>query len=126
MTTPSIEQRSSLPHQPAPLLVAPLPTYNTRLLCLVMIPALVYGIWLYWNNGITGSHFWDAVIGILLGIYICSRPVSNLLDMIYTQRIQMRHLKERAGMTWLLMNFLTTFVGWASIVLGAVQMVRYD
>lgn len=112
-----------LPRSPT-LLVVPLPTYNTGLLCSVIVLGIVYALWLYIRSTITGSNFWDATIGVLLGIYICSRPVSNLLDMIYAQNVRWKELKKRAGMTWLIMNFITTFVGWATIVLGATRMVR--
>jgi hypothetical protein len=112
--------------RPRTLLIAPLPTYNTGLLASVIVLGVIYAAWIYVRNAITGSNFWDATIGVLLGIYICSRPVSNLLDMIYAQNIRWKDLKKRAGMTWLVMNFVTTFVGWATIVLGATRMVRPD
>lgn len=107
-----------------PLLVVPRPHYNTILLCVVVVLGVVYGAWLYTRPSITGSNFWDATLGVLLGIYICSRPVGNLMDMLYTQNIRWYELKQRAGMIWLIMNFVTTFVGWATIVLGATRMVR--
>lgn len=112
------------PPRPEPLLIAPLPIYNTGLLCLVVVLGAIYAAWLYTRQTITGSNFWDAAIGVLLGIYICSRPVSNLMDMLYAQNVRWKELKKRAGMTWLIMNFITTFVGWATIVLGATRMVR--
>lgn len=109
---------------PPSLLIAPLPTYNTGLLCSVIVLGIIYAAWLYTRDTLTGSNFWDAAVGVLLGIYICSRPVSNLMDLIYAQNVRWTELKKRAGMTWLVMNFLTTFVGWATIVLGAMRMVR--
>lgn len=112
--------------RPPTLLIAPLPTYNTGLLVSVIVLGVIYAAWLYVRSTITGSNFWDAALGVLLGIYICSRPVSNLLDMIYAQNIRWKDLKKRAGITWLVMNFVTTFVGWATIVLGATRMVRPD
>lgn len=112
--------------RPEPMLIAPLPTYNTGLLCVVIVLGVIYAAWLYTRQTITGSNFWDAAVGVLLGIYICSRPVSNLMDMLYAQNVRWKELKKRAGMTWLVMNFITTFVGWATIVLGATRMVRPD
>lgn len=106
------------------LLIAPSPTYNTGLLFAVIVLGIGYAVWLYLRSTITGSNFWDAAVGVLLGIYICSRPVGNLMDMIYGQNIRWKELKKRAGITWLIMNFMATFVGWATIVLGATRMVR--
>lgn len=126
MQAPSTSPQPPMQPAQAPLLVAPRQQYNTGLLCAVVVPALVYGAWLYTRNTITGSNFWDSAIGVLLGIYICSRPVGNLMDGLYTQRFRWNELKQRAGMVWLVMNFVTTFVGWATIVLGATRMVRPD
>lgn len=98
--------------------------YNTGLLCGLALLGWLYAAWLYTHPTLTGSNFWDAVTGVLLGIYICSRPVGNLMDMLYTQQIRWQELKKRAGMIWLVMNFITTFTGWATIVLGATRLVR--
>lgn len=103
---------------------APAPQYNTGLLCTMVAVGVIHAAWLYTRHTITGSNFWDAVLGVLLGIYICSRPVGNLLDMLYTQNIRWTELKKRAGVLWLVMNFITTVTGWATIVLGATRMVR--
>lgn len=126
MQAPSTSPQPPMQPAQAPLLVAPRQQYNTGLLCAVVVPALVYAAWLYTRHTITGSNFWDSAIGVLLGIYICSRPVGNLMDGLYTQRFRWNELKQRAGMVWLVMNFVTTFVGWATIVLGATRMVRPD
>jgi hypothetical protein len=83
-----------------------------------------YATWIHLRQTITGDNLWDAIIGVLLGIYICSRPITNLMDMIYTQNICWQDLLKRAGVLWLVMNFITTFTGWATIVLGATRMVR--
>ena len=114
------------PSRQPPLLIAPKQQYNTGLLCVMVLLGVVYAAWLYKHQTLTGSNFWDAAVGVLLGIYICSRPVGNLMDMLYTQNIRWQELKKRAGVIWIAMNFVTTFVGWATIVLGATRMVRPD
>ena len=85
-----------------------------------------YCAWIRWQVTLTHDHFWDAVIGVLLGIYICSRPATNLLDQLYTQRLSWRDLSKKAGRLWLVMNMVTGFIGWATIVVGAMQMVLPD
>ncbi len=109
-----------------PLLIAPRQNFNTGFLISMVIVGLIYGVWIYLRDTITGSNLGDAATGVLLGIYICSRPVSNLMDMLYTQNIRWNELRKRAGIMWLAMNFITTFAGWATIVLGATRMVRPD
>ena len=112
------------PSKEPPLLIAPRHKLNTGLLCVMVLLGVTYAAWLYTRQTVTGSNFWDATLGVLLGIYICSRPVGNLMDMLYTQNIRWQELKQRAGIFWLVMNFVTTFTGWATIVLGATRMVR--
>ncbi len=126
MQAPAASPPPTQPSRQPPLLIAPQQQYNTGLLCAVVVPAIIYAAWLSTRQTITGSNFWDAALGVLLGIYICSRPVGNLMDMLYTQNIRWQDLKKRAGVVWLVMNFITTFVGWATIVLGATRMVRPD
>ena len=109
-----------------PLLIAPRQNFNTGLLIAMVALGVGYALWLYLHPTITGSNLGDAAIGVFLGIYICSRPVSNLMDLLFTQNIRWNQLKARAGVLWLLMNFITTFAGWATIVLGATRMVRPD
>jgi hypothetical protein len=90
----------------------------------MIVLSVVYATWLILQHTITGSNLGDSAIGVLLGIYICSRPVSNLMDLLYTQNMRWPDLRKRAGILWLVMNFLTTLAGWATIVLGATRMVR--
>ncbi len=109
-----------------PLLIAPRQNFNTGFLISMVALGLIYAVWMYLRQTITGSNLGDAATGVLLGIYICSRPVSNLMDMLYTQNVRWNELRKRAGIMWLAMNFITTFAGWATIVLGATRMVRPD
>lgn len=111
------------PSQP-PLLIAPRQGYHSGLLITMVLLGIGYATWIHLHQTITGDNLWDAIIGVLLGIYICSRPITNLMDMIYTQNICWQDLMKRAGVMWLVMNFITTFTGWATIVLGATRMVR--
>jgi hypothetical protein len=109
-----------------PLLIAPQQNFNTGLLLTMVALGFLYALWLYLRPSITGSNLGDSAIGVLLGIYICSRPVSNLMDLLFTQNVRWNQLRARAGIMWLVMNFITTFAGWATIVLGATRMVRPD
>jgi hypothetical protein len=126
MQVPAASPPPAQPSRQSPLLIAPRQQYNTGLLSTMVLLGAIYAAWLYTRQTVTGSNFWDAALGVLLGIYICSRPVGNLMDMLYAQNIRWNELRKRAGITWLVMNFVTTFVGWATIVLGATRMVRPD
>ncbi len=90
-----------------------------------MALASAYIAWLLSQGTITGRNNWDAVLGILLGLYICSRPVGNALDLLFTQDSgRWPHLFKRAGLTWLLVNLFVLLTGWVVIFLGATRLPR--
>lgn len=115
------------PHAQAsapPLLIAPQREFRSGLLVSVSLLGMAYVTWIYLQGHVIERPLWDATLGVLLGLYICSRPITNLMDMIYTQNIRWQDLRQKAGLRWIVLNFLTTFIGWATIVVGATQMVR--
>ena len=62
-------------------------------------------------------------IGVLLGLYICSHPAANAVDLLFFQRSAMRQLsKEWSGVAWLALNLLVLLVGWIVIVIGTTRL----
>lgn len=95
---------------------------NYRTLGVVMVMALGYVAWLYLQHTITGSIQSDGAIGVLLGLFICSRPAANMLDMLFAQRSQSSSA-EWASMGWLALNGLVLFIGWIVITIGATRLI---
>jgi hypothetical protein len=57
-----------------------------------------------------------------LGLFICSRPAGNAVDMLFYERGAFRRLTSAwAGIGWLALNLLVLFVGWLVIVSGAMR-----
>ena len=65
----------------------------------------------------------DGIIGVLLGLYICSKPAANAVDLIFFRRGELRQLTSGwSGLGWLSLNLLVLFVGWVVIFTGTTHM----
>lgn len=111
-------QTAASPHRPHG-------QYNLGILALMLGLAAAYTTWLLWRGTITGRHSWDGILGVLLGLYICSRPVGNALDLLFSQDSgRWPGLFKRAGLTWLAFNALVLLAGWFIVALGATRLPR--
>ncbi len=75
------------------------------------------------NLGVlTGASRLDGSIGVVLGLYICSHPVANLLDMLLFGRSSLVVTSSRrATIAWVASNLAVLGVGWFVIMLGATR-----
>lgn len=72
----------------------------------------------------TGIALVDGTIGVLLGLYICSHPVGNAIDLLFAERAALRAASsEWAGIGWLVLNLLVLAAGWMVVVIGATRYV---
>ena len=59
-------------------------------------------------------------MGVLLGLFICSRPAANGIDLFFLERGGVRlALSGWSGLEWLLLNAVVMIIGWVVIVVGA-------
>jgi hypothetical protein len=74
---------------------------------------------------LTGLIRLDASIGVLLGLYICSYPAANGMDLLLFTRPEAREeiTDTPAGRFWLVLNILALLAGWAVIFVGAMRFV---
>lgn len=101
--------------------------YSLTVLWVLAALALAYAAWLLSEGTITGRNTWDAVLGVLMGLYICSRPVGNALDLLFTQDSgRWPNLFRRAGLTWMALNLVVLLMGWFIVFLGATRLPRPD
>jgi hypothetical protein len=96
---------------------------NYKTLGIVILLALLYVGGLYSQRTITGQPRLDGVIGVLLGLFICSRPAANMLDLLFARR-QLAESSEWSGIGWLALNGLVMFVGWIVITIGATRLLE--
>lgn len=95
------------------------------MLGLLLVSAGIYVGWLTYIGNFSGSNRLDGTLGILLGLYICSRPAANMLDILLFMAPDTREklATTALGRLWLLMNLLTVIAAWAVIFTGLLLIV---
>jgi hypothetical protein len=71
---------------------------------------------------LTGSSTWDGTIGVVLGLFICSRPAANAVDVLFERGGRRRSPNGWRAMGWLMVNLAVMAVGWVVIVGGAIRL----
>jgi len=95
---------------------------NSKRLWALALLAVSYLVWLYFWPSLSGNRLLDGSIGILLGLYICSKPAGNAVDMLFFERGALRQIStDWAGLRWLALNLLVLLLGWAVIFVGATR-----
>ncbi len=95
---------------------------RARPLWLLALAATAYLAMMYLLDLSTGSPLLDGGIGVLLGLFICSRPAGNAVDLMFYQRGEFHRLtSELSGIGWLALNLFVLFLGWLVIVYGATR-----
>jgi hypothetical protein len=85
--------------------------------------ALVYLALLSTFMPLTGSQRSDGIVSILLGLYVCSHPIANGLDVLLFRR----YLPDDHASTWSTVfywgfNVLVLFFGWLVISAGMLRL----
>jgi hypothetical protein len=97
---------------------------NTRRLSILLVPALAYLTWASVFRELDRISLVDGSIGVVLGLYVCSHPAANGIDLIFLDRSTFRRITSNwNGIGWLMLNFLVLFVGWMDIVVGTTQFM---
>jgi hypothetical protein len=93
-------------------------------LLIQLVLALAYGVPLVLLDTLTQSAILDGAIGVLLGLYVCSLPARNALEVMFANRFAPGLIwRSRAGRGWLALNGLVVLAGWTAILLGMVSLV---
>jgi len=83
--------------------------------------AAIYAAVIVQRQPAPGGRQFDGVAGVLLGLFICSRPAANLLDALYRSS---RFGAAGPGWWWAALNVLTFTAGLILIIIGAMQLTR--
>ena len=95
---------------------------NIKVLWGLVLVAMVYILWFYRFHALTGINLLDGTIGVVLGLYVCSHPAANAIDLLYFERGGFRQFaSEGSGLGWLALNLLVLSLGWIVIVIGATR-----
>jgi len=98
---------------------------NVKTMWTLILLAIAYGGWLYYERTLTGDNKLDGSIGVLLGLFISAHPAANLLDVLFFSGSTGRGSSSwRSDLVWLAFNLLVLFIGWNVIVMGTTYFVR--
>jgi hypothetical protein len=96
---------------------------KTRVLWVMILLAIIYGGLIVFLFASTGYDRLVGITGVLLGLYICSHPAANAVDVLFFERGAVRQLsRDWSGIGWLALNFLVLLVGWIVIVIGTTRL----
>jgi hypothetical protein len=96
--------------------------HNYKILGVVVALAFLYCGWMVTQRTITGSPRLDGITGVLLGLFVCSRPAANMLDLLFARRGRAVST-DWPAIGWLALNGLVLLVGWIVITLGATRLI---
>ena len=79
---------------------------------------------LYSRGTLTGRNHLDGIIGVVLGLYICSHPAAHLIDMLFYRRgIRYRFSSTRSVVLWLALNVLVLLISGVVIFVGTTGLI---
>ena len=97
---------------------------NTKLLWALVVLTLIYGYLPYAQRTLTGAPLLDGSIGVILGLYTCSRPAAHAVDMIFAERTTLWGVtSKRQELGWLALNLLVLLLGLMTIMIGVMRLV---
>lgn len=97
---------------------------NTRTLWGMVLLAIAYAGLLHYLRTLTGIPVLDGSIGVTLGLYICSHPAANAVDMLFFERYYLCQVSsEWSGVGWLALNALVLLAGWMVLFIGLTRLV---
>jgi hypothetical protein len=95
---------------------------NIKLLGLLILLAISYSSLLKYHYMLTGKKTLDGILGVVLGLYICSQGTANILDMfLFGGNASSHSASRRSKVLWLMFNAFILFIGWIVIVQGTVR-----
>jgi hypothetical protein len=101
--------------------VHPQARHIKRLLALILL-GIVYSGVIHYQHTLTSWGEADGIIGVLLGLFICSHPAANLVDILFFRRgARYPFSSRRSVVLWLVLNLLVLLVGWIAIFIGTTR-----
>jgi ABC-type enterochelin transport system permease subunit len=94
-----------------------------KFLVALILVAVAYSVWFQQRQTLTGNSTVDGSVTVLLGLYICSRPAGNAIDLFFFERNSShRSTAGWSSLSWLALNVLTLLMGWVVIYLGTMRL----
>ena len=97
---------------------------NIKTLWALVLLGVTYSGLFYYRYTLTGANNVDGIIGVVFGLYICSHPAANAVDMLFFGRGARRWFSSRRSVIlWLALNMLVLLVGWIVIFVGTTRLI---
>jgi len=94
------------------------------ILSVLSVLGIGYASLLYSRSTLTGMNNLDGIVGVVLGLYICSHPAANLVDLLFYRRgIWYQFSSGRSAFWWLTLNILVLLVSGAVIFIGTTRLI---
>ena len=94
---------------------------KSAVLFVLIAIAAIYSAWFGARRIVTGNPTLDGALSVVLGLFICSRPAGNAIDLLFLERGSF-HLSQWNSIRWLALNILTLLMGWIVIYLGTAHL----
>jgi len=93
-------------------------------LSVLIVLGIAYSSLLYFRGTLTGMDHVDGIIGVVLGLYICSHPAAHLVDMLFYRRaIRYRFSSKRSVVLWLSLNVFVLVISGIVIFVGTTRLI---
>jgi hypothetical protein len=97
---------------------------HIKTLWVLILIGIAFSGLLHYQRTLTGMNEVDGIIGVLLGLYICSHPAANVVDMLFFRKGARRlFLSRQLGFLWLALNMLVLMIGWIVIFIGTTRFL---
>jgi hypothetical protein len=98
--------------------------YKIIILLVSAVLGIIYHILITSQRTLTGVDDLDGIIGVVIGLFICSHPAANLVDLFfYRQPTQNLYLFKRAIVLWVTLNTLVLLIGGIVIFTGTTRLI---
>jgi len=88
------------------------------------VVGIAYSSYLYSGDTLTGLNYLDGIVGVVLGLYICSHPSAHLIDMLFYRRgLRYPFSSRRSVVLWLALNVLVLLISGAVIFVGTTGLI---
>ena len=91
---------------------------------LILLAIIVRGLF-HFLHTFTGNDEMDGLFSVLLGLYICSKPATHVVDLMILGR-NIRHWIStiQSNIWWVMLNLLVMFSGLSLIMTGTTRFFR--
>ena len=91
---------------------------------LILLAILISGLF-HFLRTLTGSDEMDGFFGVMLGLYICSKPATHVVDMLIFGRDFRQWISlAQSDIGWVLLNLLVMLSGLSLIMAGTTRFFR--